>query len=95
MSPYKLGIDLGGTKTEAVLLDTTGEIVFRQRHDTPSQDYWAILSTIKQLVEQAEAQTGETLRVGLGTPGAISPNTGLLRNSNTVCMNGQNLMQDL
>ena len=95
MSEFKLGIDLGGTKTEVVLLDASGEIVFRHREDTPADDYAQILLTISKLVELAEEKAGARLPVGLGTPGAISPRTGLLRNSNTVCMNGRNLVQDL
>ncbi len=91
----KLGIDLGGTKTEAVLLDSRGEIVWRQRQLTPAQDYHAILQTIKTLLLAAEQQAGLDLSVGIGTPGAISPRSGILRNSNTVCMNGKNLLQDL
>ena len=92
---FKLGIDLGGTKIEAVLLDLSGQIVFRQRIDTPKDGYRAILDGVRTLAEQAESFAGETLNVGIGTPGALSPQSGLLRNSNTVCMNGQNLLQDL
>lgn len=95
MSNFKLGIDLGGTKIEAVVLDGTGAIIFQQRVDTPQDDYAGILSNLKYLVEQAEASVGESLKVGLGTPGALSPKTGLLRNSNSVCMNGKNLLADL
>lgn len=91
----KLGIDLGGTKIEAVLLDRAGEIVFKHRVNTPVDDYAAILSSIKNLLDLAEKRAGDTLKVGIGTPGALSPKSGLLRNSNTVCMNGQNLLADL
>jgi len=92
---FKLGIDLGGTKIEAVLMDESGQIAFKQRVTTPANDYRAILSSIKELLVQAEQYAGYELKVGIGTPGAISPRTGLLRNSNTVSMNGQNLLQDL
>jgi len=91
---FRLGIDLGGTKIEAVLLDSAGQVVFKQRVATPVDEYRAILSSIQQLLNQAEKFAGEQLSVGLGTPGAISPRTGLLRNSNTACMNGQSLLQD-
>lgn len=94
-SPLRLGIDLGGTKIEAVLLDQNGSVIFQQRTATPASDYRAILSAVQQLVMLAEGEAGQKLAVGLGTPGAISPKTGLLRNSNTVCMNGRNLYQDL
>ncbi|MBT3206656.1 MAG: ROK family protein [Gammaproteobacteria bacterium] len=92
---FKLGIDLGGTKIEAVLLDLTGQIVFKQRVATPADQYRDILWSIQDLLAQAEKYAGYELKVGIGTPGAISPRSGLLRNSNTVCMNGQNLLQDL
>lgn len=95
MSAFKLGIDLGGSKIEAVLLDTVGQVSWQQRVETPAEDYNAILASICLLHEQAEAQAAEELALGIGTPGAISPRTGLLRNSNTVCMNGQNLLKDL
>ncbi len=91
----KLGIDLGGTKIEAVLLNESGEIVFKERVATPSDDYCSILSSIHGLLKQAEKFAAEPLRVGIGTPGALSPRTGLLRNSSTVCMNGKNLLEDL
>lgn len=93
--PYKLGIDLGGSKIEALLLDHAGEMLWRERCATPAQDYRAILDAIQQLTLQAEAVAGQNLAVGIGTPGAISAQSGLLRNSNTVCMNGQNLYHDL
>jgi len=93
--PRKLGIDLGGSKIEAVLLDQAGEMVWRERVATPAQDYLAILQAIQQLTQQAEAVAGHSLAVGIGTPGAISTRSGLLRNSNTVCLNGQNLYLDL
>lgn len=92
---FTLGIDLGGTKTEAVLLDSSGHTVFKQRVDTPAQDYEAILWCIHALVEQAEAHAKQKLRVGVGAPGALSPASGILRNSNTACLNGRNLLQDL
>ncbi len=95
MGKCRLGIDLGGTKIEAVLLDDSGDMVFRKRVDTPADDYLDILLAIKGLVDEAEEHTGVQMPVGLGTPGAISPKTGLLRNSNTVTMNGRNLLPDL
>ena len=94
-SSFRLGIDLGGTKIEAVLLDQNGSVIFQQRSATPASDYRAILSAVLHLVLLAEDEAGQKLAVGLCTPGAISPKTGLLRNSNTVCMNGKNVYQDL
>lgn len=90
-----LGVDLGGTKTEAVVLDTNGAQRFRQRLPTPAASYERILDTIALLVSRAEAQCGSTDSVGICTPGAIVPETGLLKNSNTVCLNGRPLLADL
>ncbi|MCP4389899.1 MAG: ROK family protein [Gammaproteobacteria bacterium] len=92
---YKLGIDLGGTKTEVLVLDSSGESVYRQRVPTPAQSYDEILTMIVELVRQAETQLGQRASVGIGIPGALSPGSGLLRNSNTVCMNGRPFRDDL
>ncbi|MDH3760355.1 MAG: ROK family protein [Gammaproteobacteria bacterium] len=92
---FRLGIDLGGTKTEVLVVDSRGESVYRQRVSTPAQDYDEILAMIVELVQRAEADVGQRASVGIGIPGAISPGTGLLRNSNTVCMNGRPFRDDL
>ena len=92
----QIGIDLGGTKTEGVVLDTQGKILQRIRSETPqAQGYEAVLQNITNLVEALEAKQGEQCSIGIGTPGSISPQTGLMRNSNTVCLNGQPLKGDL
>ena len=91
----RLGIDLGGTKTEIIALGQKGEILLRHRVDTPQNDYQATLSMIAQLVSHAEQELGSRGSIGLATPGAISPATGLLKNSNSVCLNGQPLKQDI
>ncbi len=90
----KLGIDLGGTKIEVCVLDD-GKEILRHRVETPKNGYDAILHAIKQLVLGVDEQVKQRLNVGIGTPGALSPVTGLLRNSNTVCMNGKPLLDDL
>jgi len=92
---FKLGIDLGGSKMETVLLGPQGNMVWRQRRVTPAHDYWQILRSLREMVREAEQFATTELPVGIGTPGAISPRSGCLRNSNTVCMNGKNLQQDL
>src|SRR5947209_5699800 len=92
---YRLGIDLGGTKIEILALDVLGGELFRQRIATPQDDYAAILRTISQLVDNAERALGAMGSVGIGTPGSISRATGLLRGSNSVCMNGQPVKRDL
>lgn len=91
----RIGIDLGGTKTEIAVLDGRGGIVFRKRVATPSGDYRGTLSTLHGLVLEAEAEVGTKASVGVATPGALSPATGLLRNSNSVCLNGQPFKADL
>lgn len=91
---HKLGIDLGGTKIEICVLDQQQELL-RRRIDTPAHSYEAILTALKDLVLAVDNELGQQLPVGIGTPGAISPKTGLMRNSNTVCLNGMPLLDDL
>lgn len=92
----RIGIDLGGTKIEGIVLDLNGQVLVRERRPTPQEDgYHAILTGIHDLVLQLERRSGTSCRVGLGTPGAISTKTGFLKNSNTVCLNGQPVKQDL
>jgi predicted NBD/HSP70 family sugar kinase len=91
----RFGIDLGGTKIELIALGRSGEECWRRRAPTPQGDYRGTLETIWQLVLQAERELGRTGSVGIGTPGAVSRATGLLKNSNSVCLNGQPLIEDL
>lgn len=92
----RIGIDLGGTKTEGIVMAADGAIVVRERRPTPAaQGYDAILANIAALVHDLEARAGETCHIGIGTPGAISTRTGLLKNSNTTCLNGKPIQQDL
>lgn len=92
----RVGIDLGGTKTEGVVLDAKGNILHRDRRPTPqAQGYVAILATIRDLVLDLEQRAGQDCTVGIGTPGALSSKTGCLKNSNTTCLNGRPLKQDL
>jgi fructokinase len=92
----RLGIDLGGTKTEGIVMDAGGRILVRERRPTPQADgYDAILANTATLVSDLERQAGASCRVGIGTPGAISSRTGCLKNSNTVCLNGRPVKQDL
>ena len=92
---FRLGVDLGGTKIEILALDPFGVARFRQRVPTPQGDYAATLRAIVTLVENAERALGASGSVGIGTPGSISRATGLLRGSNSVCMNGQPIKRDL
>ena len=85
----RIGVDLGGTKIEAMALDEHGVERHRQRVATPREGgVEAIVAAITSLVVGIERELGVHARVGVGTPGAISPATGTLRNSNTTCLNG-------
>ena len=94
---FRIGIDLGGTKIEGIVLEQSGKELFRKRIETqPENGYRHILDCIKELHDELAAQIkNQPHTFGIGTPGAISPRTGLLKNSNTVCMNGQPLKLDL
>lgn len=91
----KLGVDLGGTKTEIVALTDSGEILLRRRVPTPSGSYDATLAMIKNLVTQVDDELGARYPIGFGTPGSISPLDGNMRNCNSTCLNGQPLQRDL
>jgi fructokinase len=91
----RIGVDLGGTKIEAIALDAKGAEIQRQRVATPSTDYQAIVKTVAGLVVALETALGTRGSVGIGTPGALSASTGLLKNSNTTCLNGKPLLHDL
>jgi fructokinase len=91
----RIGVDLGGTKIEAIALADDGRILERRRQPTPASDYQAILATIRDLVLGLEADLGANASVGVATPGSLSPKTGLIRNSNTLVMNGRPFAQDL
>ena len=91
---YKLGIDLGGTKTEAILLDENLHTIQRKRVLTPHNDYSKILNTIYSLSADL-LKNVENCSIGICTPGAISKKTGLIKNSNTQCLIGQPLKEDL
>ena len=91
---YRLGIDLGGTKTEAILLDENLNTIQRKRVPTPKSDYNQILDTISLLATDL-LESIEDYSIGICTPGAISKKTGLIKNSNTQCLIGKPLIEDL
>ena len=91
----RIGIDLGGTKTEIVALGDGGRELFRKRTDTPAASYDAIVATLAGLVHEAESALGQRGTVGVGIPGAISARTGFVKNANTVALNGRPLDRDL
>ncbi len=94
-SRYRIGVDLGGTKIEAVALAHDGVVVWRERVPTPKASANDIYDAITGLIERCETATGGVATVGVGTPGSLSPKTGLLRGSNTVVLNGQPVKQAL
>ena len=92
----RIGIDLGGSKIEGVALTPEGSELGRRRISTPSGDYRGTINAIWDLVKSVE-QLGQPTEptIGIGTPGAISPATGLIKNSNSPALNGQPLREDL
>jgi fructokinase len=91
----RIGVDLGGTKIEAVALARDGRELARQRLATPRHDYEATLQAIATLVAGLERATGETGTVGVGMPGTLSPATGLVKNANSTWLNGRAFDRDL
>jgi fructokinase len=90
-----MGIDLGGSKTEVIVLDPEQQPIYRERVATPASNYIEILTMLTDLVNSIQAKFKFDMSIGVGIPGAISPGSGMLRNSNTVCMNGQPFLSDL
>jgi fructokinase len=91
----RIGVDLGGTKIEAIALAGDGGELLRQRIATPRHDYAATLDAIAGLVADFESRLGQRGSVGIGMPGAISPATGLVKNANSTWLNGQPFDHDL
>jgi fructokinase len=92
---FRIGVDLGGTKIEAIALAADGTIAVRRRIPTPRHDYRGTLDAIASLIREIERAIGEPATVGVGMPGAISPATGLVKNANSTWMIGQPLAEDL
>ncbi len=86
---------MGGTKIELLVLNNHGEELLRKRIPTPRDNYAEIISSITALINNAEDELNQKCTIGICTPGSLSPKTGLLRNSNTACLNGQAFKQDL
>ena len=92
----KIGIDFGGTKTEIIALDGhNGKELYRKRIPTEKEDYQKLVKSLQGLVEEAESTLGTQASIGIGIPGSISKDNGLVKNSNTICMNGKPLKKDL
>ncbi|HXW03242.1 MAG TPA: ROK family protein [Nitrosarchaeum sp.] len=90
----RIGIDLGGTKIEGIILNEALEAIERKRIPTPKNDYNAILNSIVDLINGLKMKTDD-VTIGICTPGAISKKTGLIKNSNTQCLIGMPLKEDL
>ena len=90
----EIGVDFGGTKVEVAALNPDGSFLSRVRAPNPG-NYSAAIETVRALVADVETKTGEPGSVGVGTPGSISPRTGVIRNANTVWLNGKAFHKDL
>lgn len=92
----RLGIDLGGTKIEGIILDPSGTEVVRERIATPAGDYAATLAAVGELIRSVEEKAGTRVpRIGIGIPGVVSPATGLVKNANSTWLIGKPLDRDL
>jgi fructokinase len=91
----RLGIDLGGTKIAAVVLDEDARVVWQRRLPAPRDDYGATIDALAGVVIDAERELRVRCTVGIGIPGAISPATGLVKNANSTWLNGRRLSDDL
>lgn len=91
----RIGIDLGGTKIEGIALDDSGDECFRKRIPSPQGNYQSTLKAIVDLVSEIESTTQTTGSIGIGIPGAISPQTKLVKNANSTWLIGQPLQADL
>ena len=92
----RIGIDLGGSKIEGIVMGPGSTILQRERVVTPQDDYVGTLAAIVELIRRLEQAVGRSgLSVGLGHPGSVSPATGLMRNSNSLCLNGKPFQHDL
>ncbi len=91
----RIGVDLGGTKIEAIALDDAGRQLARRRIASPSHDYAETIDAVRGLVEAIEGELGARGRIGVGTPGAISSVTGRIKNANSTQLNGRPLGDDL
>ncbi|MEM3170678.1 MAG: ROK family protein, partial [Candidatus Nitrosotenuis sp.] len=92
---YRIGVDLGGTKIEGICLDENSQVLKRKRIATNQQNgYHAIVKSIVSLVEELSKDLDD-YKIGICTPGAISKKSGLIKNSNTQCLIGMPLKEDL
>ena len=92
----RIGVDLGGTKIEAIAIAPSGDERARLRVPAPHGDYNATIIAIRDLVRAVEAEAGASdATVGMGIPGAVSPHTGLVKNANSTWLIGHAIDRDL
>jgi fructokinase len=91
----RIGIDVGGTKIEAAVLEPDGRLSHRRRVPTPAGNYAATVTAIRDQVAAVEAQSRRRGTVGVGFPGAISPASGLVKNANSTCLIGRPFDRDI
>ena len=91
----RIGVDIGGTKLEVVALDADDSELLRWRTPTPRGDYAATIAEVVRLVDAAARQVGNDASVGICTPGALSPATGLVKNANSTVLNAKPFATDL
>lgn len=92
---HYLGLDIGGTKMEAALLSAQGDYLWRKRQPTHKESYAEFMLHLVSLIDDARAVSPETFTVGIGLPGAIDPQTRLIKNCNCLVLNGHDLKADL
>lgn len=95
MTTMRLGIDLGGTKIDGVVLNRSDVELSRHRRPTPRDDYQATIEAIAAVVAALEADTGTCGSIGIGMPGSLSPRTGLVQNANSTWLNGRPFDRDI
>ena len=91
----RIGVDVGGTKIEAIAIDAAGRALARRRVASPAHDYEAMVDAVRDLVAALEAELGARARVGVGTPGAISSASGRIKNANSTVLNDRPFAADL
>ncbi len=95
ISQFRTGVDLGGTKIEAIVLNKNGEEVFRHRINAPQGSYNNTIDAIAYLVNKADKEVSALTKTGIGIPGSLSPKTNLVRNANSTWLIGKPLQEDL
>jgi fructokinase len=95
MRHARIGVDLGGTKIEGIVLDAAGRTLARHRVPTPRHDYDGVIATVVRLVDALEDETSSLGSIGIGMPGAISHVTGRVRNANSTWLNGRAFLADI